>query len=135
MTLEADYAVRVVEYLTEQNKKTDAKTIAADTVVPLRFLLKILRKLVAGGIVCSFKGAKGGYQLAKLPKDITLKQVIEAVDGTFTMFGKCESSGYVCGRKSCHLHSIYSQISNEVRQKLDSYDFAMLCGIEEENKN
>ena len=133
MTLEADYAVRVVEYLTENNQKTDAKTISANTEVPLRFLLKILRKLLAGDIVRSYKGAKGGYKLAKSPKDITLRQVIEAVDGTYMMFNKCQSSSYSCGRTSCHLHSIYSQISSEVRQKLDSYNFASLCGIEEES--
>ncbi|WP_099204359.1 RrF2 family transcriptional regulator [Scatolibacter rhodanostii] len=131
MTLEADYAVRVVEYLTENNSKVDAKTISANTEIPPRFLLKILRKLVESGIACSFKGAKGGYKLAKPPKEITLRQVIEAVDGTYMMFSKCGSSAYNCGRTSCHLHSIYSQISSEVRQKLDSYNFAILCGLEE----
>ncbi len=132
MTLEADYAVRVVEYLTEHNSKVDAKTISANTEVPLRFLLKILRKLVESNIACSFKGAKGGYKLAKEPKDITLRQVIEAVDGMYMMFNKCQSTNYNCGRTSCHLHSIYNQISIEVRDKLDSYNFASLCGIAEE---
>lgn len=131
MTLEADYAVRIVEYLTEHNSRRDAKTISADTEIPLRFLLKILRKLVAGGIVQSFQGAKGGYKLKKSPRDITLRQVIETVDGTYMVFGKCQANNYNCGRTSCHLHSIYNQISLEVRQKLDSYDFATLCGVKE----
>lgn len=47
----------------------------------LRFTLKTMRKLVAAGIVRSFKGAKGGYQLARGPESVTLRQVIEAVEG------------------------------------------------------
>lgn len=73
MTLEADYAVRIVEYLTKHPERRDAKTISVETQIPLRFSLKILRELVAEGLVCSFKGAKGGYTLAKSPEEITLR--------------------------------------------------------------
>ena len=55
MTLEADYAVRIVEYLTKHPERRDAKTISEETQIPLRFSLKILRELVAEGLVCSFK--------------------------------------------------------------------------------
>ena len=60
ITLESDYAVRIVSCLTTANKRLDAKTIAERTCVTLRFALKILRKLVAGGIVKSYKGTQGG---------------------------------------------------------------------------
>ena len=76
MTLEADYAVRIVEFLAEQGCKTDAHTIAEQTRVPLRFALKILRTLVSQDIIVSYKGAKGGYQLAHPAEEITLRQVI-----------------------------------------------------------
>ena len=49
MTLEADYAVRIVEYLTKHPERRDAKTISVETQIPLRFALKILRELVAEG--------------------------------------------------------------------------------------
>ena len=64
ITLEADYAVRILLYLYEQGKRCDAKTISEDTEVTLRFALKILRKLAAVGLVRSFKGFKGGYEVA-----------------------------------------------------------------------
>ena len=83
MTLEADYAVRIVEYLTKHPERRDAKTISVETQIPLRFSLKILRELVAEGLVCSFKGDKGGYTLAKSPEEITLRQVIELVEGPY----------------------------------------------------
>ena len=46
MTLEADYAVRIVEYLTKHPGRWDAKTISEQMQVPMRFCLKILRGLV-----------------------------------------------------------------------------------------
>jgi len=68
LTLEADYAVRIVDKLAIKNKKMGAQSIAEQTNVPLRFALKILRKLVACGAVKSYKGAHGGYIIANFTK-------------------------------------------------------------------
>ena len=126
MTLEADYAVRIVEYLTKNPQRRDAKTISEETRIPLRFSLKILRELVAEGRVCSYKGAKGGYTLAKPPEEITLRQVIELVEGPY-MLSRCQKEEYSCGREHCRLHNIYEKISEDVRRELESYTFAMIC--------
>ena len=56
ITLESDYAVRIVACLAKENRRLDAKTISEMTCVTLRFALKILRKLVSAEIVKSFKG-------------------------------------------------------------------------------
>ncbi|MBQ2667628.1 MAG: Rrf2 family transcriptional regulator [Clostridia bacterium] len=129
MTLEADYAVRIVEFLAVQDARTDAKTISEQTSVTPRFTLKILRTLVASGIVVSYKGAKGGYVLAKPAKEITLRQVIEAVEGPY-MISRCQGESYNCTRTDCHLHSIYGKISAMVRRELDSYTFDTICAFE-----
>ena len=126
MTLEADYAVRIVEYLTKNPQRRDAKTISEETRIPLRFSLKILRELVAEGLVCSYKGAKGGYTLARPPEEITLRQVIELVEGPY-MLSRCQKEEYSCGREHCRLHNIYEKISEDVRRELESYTFAMIC--------
>lgn len=126
MTLEADYAVRIVEYLTKYRERRDARSISEETQIPLRFALKILRELVREGMVCSFKGAKGGYTLAKSPEDITLRQVIELVEGPY-MLSRCQKEEYSCGREHCRLHTIYEKISEDVRRELGSYTFAQIC--------
>ena len=59
MTLEADYAVRIVEFLAVNPGRADAKTISERTSVTLRFTLKILRTLVSDGIVRSYIQDKG----------------------------------------------------------------------------
>jgi Rrf2 family protein len=49
--------------------------------LPERFLQKTLKPLVGAGVLRSARGARGGYALARDPKDVTLLEVIEAVDG------------------------------------------------------
>src|SRR5262245_65907870 len=55
--------------------------IAQKRGIPERFLLKVLKPLVSAGLLYSVKGPNGGYRLAKQPKEITILEVIEAVDG------------------------------------------------------
>jgi Rrf2 family protein len=55
--------------------------IAQARGVPERFLLKLLKPLVDIGVLRSVRGPNGGYRLARAPKDVTLLEVVEAVDG------------------------------------------------------
>lgn len=128
ITLESDYAVRITSCLAVHNKRLDAKTISEKSCVTLRFALKILRKLVAGGIVKSYKGAQGGYQLAKKPVEITLKDVIEAIEGTYN-FSRCLYDDNLCSRGmsgSCCFQRAFGEITESVRKQLESYNFESL---------
>ena len=83
ITQESDYALRVVLYFSSLNPgtKVSANIVAEDQNIPLRFLLKLLQKLKKADIVESFMGVNGGYALKREPKDISLKDVIEAIEG------------------------------------------------------
>ena len=127
ITLESDYAVRIVACLASEGKRLDAKSIAEKTCVTLRFSLKILRKLVCAEIVKSFKGTFGGYELAKKPEEITLKDVIEAVEGTY-MLSRCLDDDYTCNRGAsgrCPYQNAFRDISKTVDKKLSEYNFKM----------
>ena len=127
MTLEADYAVRIVECLTLAGKRCEAAYIAERAQVPLRFSLKILRKLVQEGLVVSYKGAHGGYCLARPADEITLRQVLEAVEGPYVL-SRCQRDGSCCEQTaSCRFFAIYAEIAALVRDKLDGYTFASIC--------
>lgn len=127
LTLEADYAVRIVYCLAKNGIRMDAKKIAEKTCVTLRFSLKILRNLVAAGLIKSFKGTQGGYELAKKPEEITLREVIEAVEGRY-MFSRCLGESYECSRtdetSACPFCRVYEEISQDVRKKLESVTMA-----------
>ena len=128
INLESDYAVRIVQYLAQSNERRDAQSIADSTCVSLRFTLKIMRKLVAADIVQSFKGAHGGYTLSRPASSITLRQVIEAVEGP-SRFSRCVDNGYACNCSSvtaCPFHSVFDDITQMVIQKLDEATFDSL---------
>ena len=131
MTLETDYAVRIVSCLVTAGRRMDAKSIAEETSVTLRFSLKILRKLVAGGIIKSYKGTQGGYGLAREPKEISLNDVIETVEGPFYI-SRCLGGDYQCGHNdtssgcSCPFREVYDQISEDVSKRLKAFTFDML---------
>ena len=87
----------------------------------MQFTLKILHKLVKGGLVKSFKGIRGGYSLLGSPEEITLKQVIEEIDGPIAMV-KCLESSEGCSlnqeKTACIYHHIFDTISLDVARKL-----------------
>lgn len=126
LTLESDYAVRIIGCLAAEKRRIDAKNISEKTGVSLRFSLKILRKLVSAGLVKSFKGMQGGYELAKAPSEITMLDVIETVEGSYHLSKCCEDEEFVCtgGSKGCcSYRKVYSEISELVCSKLSSYTF------------
>ncbi|MBR4622393.1 MAG: Rrf2 family transcriptional regulator [Ruminococcus sp.] len=128
LTLEADYAVRIVSVLCIEDGRADAKTISEKAFVSLRFALKILRKLVSADIVESFKGTQGGYVLKRKPEDINLRQVIEAIEGTY-YFSRCISPDGICNRSMsgiCCYQRAFADVTDVVRQKLEAYNFADL---------
>ena len=127
ITLESDYALRIVGALASKNDIIDAKTLSDEVSVTQRFTLKILHKLVSGDLVKSYKGVNGGYKLNASPKDITLKAVIELIDGPIAI-SRClesnESCSMISDKTSCIYHHIFDKISLELSAKLNSITIA-----------
>ncbi len=125
ITKETDYAVRIVHCLAKSSgRRRDARSISDDVCVSLRFSLKILGKLSAAGIVNSFKGNRGGYELARPAAQITLKDVLCAVEGPYVMC-RCVAQGECdCGPlDDCAFHREFARISEEVNRQLEAVDF------------
>jgi Rrf2 family protein len=83
ISAKADYAVRATAELAAATGRGPLKAdrIAQAQSIPLRFLLNILSELKHARIVQSHRGAEGGYELARPPEQITLADVIRAVEG------------------------------------------------------
>ena len=128
INLESDYAVRIVRLLAQSSERLDAQTVSDKSFVSLRITVKIMRKLVTAGLVRSYKGAHGGYILAKAPKEITLRCVIEAIEGPYR-FSRCLDEGYDCNCKesiACPFHSVFDEVTAMVVKKLDEITFDKL---------
>ena len=128
ITLEADYALRIVYVFSCNNVKTDAPTLSERIGVSLRFTLKILRKLLLAGIVRSYKGKSGGYMLAREPKDITMYDVITAIEGEIPV-NRCTCEDYECGHPDvkqglpCPVRHVFIDMAQDLRRRLGAIDF------------
>lgn len=122
ITSESDYALRILTSIAMHEGITDAKTLSSETSVTPRFALKILHKLVGAGLVDSYKGSRGGYKLKLDPASITLKTVIELIDGPIAI-AKCVDSGEECSlncdKAACAFHHIFDSISLDLADKLE----------------
>jgi Rrf2 family protein len=98
ISAKADYAVRAVVELAAANdeKPVKAERIATAQEIPVNFLENILGELRHAGIVRSHRGAEGGFRLAKPPGDVTIADVIRAVEGPLASVrgGPPEQSSY-----------------------------------------
>ena len=122
ITQESDYALRILTALAEHDDVIDANSLSSETSVTIRFTLKILNKLVKHGFVTSYKGVKGGYKLKIPTENITLKSVIELIDGPIVI-ARCLESHESCtlnqDKTACSYHHIFNKISLDVAKKLD----------------
>src|SRR5438270_13160663 len=90
--------------------------------IPLRFLVQILLQLKAGGLVASVRGAAGGYQLARAPSDITLADIIGAIDPE-------QPARPAAGTPSAArqaMHSVWREIQAEEQRILEQLTLAEL---------
>ena len=127
ITQESDYALRILTALAEHNTVIDANSLSEQTSVTIRFTLKILNKLVKHGFVSSYKGVKGGYKL-KVPTElITLRSVIELIDGPIVIV-RCLETSEGCSlnqdKTACIYHHIFNTVSNDVARKLGNITIA-----------
>jgi Rrf2 family protein len=86
VSLKATYGIMAALDLALQNGGTpvQAKSIARRQAIPVRFLEQVLHAMKNAGIVDSARGARGGYLLNKLPAEISLAEIVEALDGSLS---------------------------------------------------
>ena len=83
LTRASSYALSALAYMAglKQDQPIASHIVAQARGIPERFLLKVLKPLVSARVLRSIKGPNGGYRLAKSPKEISVLEVVEAVDG------------------------------------------------------
>lgn len=122
ITREADYALRIVSRLAQQSNQMEAKAIAEKNDIPYRFTLKILRKLVQAGYLKSYRGVNGGYALCRPAEKITLKNIIEVIDGPIAL-NICLGGDTCANNVECRVKKKLAAIQNNLVEELDSVTF------------
>lgn len=84
--------------------------IAKASGLPQSFLAKIFQKLVHHGVLRSFRGAIRGYALGRPPKEISIREILEAIEGP-DLFGRCIFWNNQCGNENpCPLHERWGKV-------------------------
>ena len=126
---ETDYAIRIVYCLTISGKRCDSTTLSEKMNVSIRFALKILGRLSSAGIVKSFKGNHGGYELARSPYEISLKDVVDVIEGEPYVMTKCTSGTGECNRGatgSCAFRGEFVELASIVNNHLSGVSFGSM---------
>lgn len=125
ITRQADYAVRAVLYLARSgDQRTATSTIAEEQRIPPSFLAKIVSQLSIAGLLHTSRGARGGVTLARTPKEITLLEVIEAIDGPIQLNECVGDSGSCSFDDDCPLRPIWCDAQEDLVNKLKGTNFA-----------
>jgi Rrf2 family protein len=125
VTAKADYAVRaVLELASAENGLVKGERIARAQGIPLKFLENILIDLRHAGIVHAQRGAEGGYRLARDSADVTLGDVIRAVEGPLaSVRGEPPESVSYDGAAE-HLQTVWIAVRASLRSVLDDLTLA-----------
>ena len=137
----ADYGLLITRLLAEQSGQMTTGEIVQETRIPLPTVRKLLKYLVDAGVVESSRGLKGGYRLGGDPADISIVEVIQAIDGPIAITD-CNKEGVCCDLvDSCDLRDNWQfinsilieqlqQISiNDMRKNLKKADVTTIASI------
>ncbi|MHB8287960.1 MAG: RrF2 family transcriptional regulator [Acidimicrobiales bacterium] len=124
-----DYASRALLSLSlraNDGGPTSVRDIAERTGLPQPYLEQILLALKGAGLVRSKRGVGGGYVLARPPGEITLGQIVRAVDGPIVAgdFGLPHENGACEHEGQCVLLAVWSEVGEHMRSHLDSFTLA-----------
>ena len=121
-----DYAVVLATYLAAAEGPHAARDLALQTQIPEPTASKVLKKLARAGVVISQRGAKGGYALARAPKQIGVNEVIEAIEGPIAVT-ECsdDTTDSFCEYETrCGVRANWQRINVAVQQALSEITLA-----------
>jgi Rrf2 family protein len=116
LSKKADYALIAMKHLALNAgaPSTSAREIAEQYDIPIELLAKVLQRLVRTGLLASTQGTRGGYTLSRPPKSISVADVIQAIDGPFTVTA-CSTEKHDCEQYSkCSVRNPLWQIRERI---------------------
>jgi Rrf2 family protein len=132
-----DYAFRAMLHLAHlpQGSIASTQTLAESEAIPQRFLLKIMRALNQAGLIKSYRGVEGGFALARPAADISLLDIITAMEGPVAIhrcLGEREACNKHCSHE-CPVHATLRRLQDELVAGLGAATLAAL--VEQKRKS
>ena len=107
-----------------------AKSIARRQAIPARFLEQVLHSMKKAGLVSSLRGAQGGYVLSKKPSEVSIAEILEALDGPLLppIGGAGRAQVRRLGKPELLLGKVWEQVYQAERQVLEAISVEKLAG-------
>ena len=129
VSAKADYGMRALlelaaVYADDRTRLVKGESIATAQHIPLKFLEGILRQLRQSGIVASQRGAEGGYRLDKDPAEVSIADVVRALDGPLAAVRGQRPEDLDYAGASAHLREVWIAVRASMRQVLEQISLA-----------
>jgi FeS assembly SUF system regulator len=126
-----DYAVVVMSQMALRGGETrSAQQISEDTGVPLPTVAKLLNLLGRAKLVASQRGASGGYTLSAEPEEITVAQIIQALEGPIALTACVDGATECCGSEAfCPMRGNWNRVNDAIRDALTSVSLAEMMAV------
>ena len=129
LSKKADYALMAMKHLAQKNggPSTSAREIAEQYDIPIELMAKVLQRLVRTGLLVSTQGTRGGYALSRASSSISVSDVIQAIDGPFTVTA-CSTENSDCDQYSkCSIRDPLWQIKERIVAALGTVTIAEMA--------
>jgi Rrf2 family protein len=131
LSKKADYALMAMKHLAVRSDRAttaSAREIAEMYDIPIELMAKVLQRLVRRGLLASQQGTRGGYQLARLPSQISVADVIQAIDGPVTVTACSTDEGQQCEQFSkCNVRDPLWRVRERILSALGECTIAELA--------
>jgi len=132
LTRGGEYGILGVLYLAKQppGKVVLLSEVAASQDIPQSFLAKIFQQLSRVNIIRSVRGARGGFNLARPPETITVREILEVIEGPMRL-SECLVEPHLCGRRpDCPLQPVWLEVHRQITDILDKTTIAGLMEMQ-----
>jgi Rrf2 family protein len=129
LSKKADYALIAMKHLALRGDRasSSAREIAELYDIPIELMAKVLQRLVQRGLLASQQGTRGGYQLSKLPRQITVADVIQAIEGPVTVTACSTDDGQCEQYAKCNVRDPLWRVRERILRALGECTIAELA--------
>lgn len=126
MTKTADYAIVLLTRMaSESDRIFNAPELAQEAQLPAPTVSKVLKILARDGLLASHRGAKGGYSMKRSPEEISVEEIISAVEGPIGITECIDDTPGECGQEPvCPVRGNWQRINEAIRLALDGITLA-----------
>ena len=129
LSKKADYALMAMKHLAQgrESASSSAREIAEQYDIPIELMAKVLQRLARTGLLVSTQGTRGGYTLSRASASISVAEVIQAIDGPFSVTA-CSSENSACEQYSkCNIRDPLWQIRERIASTLATVTIAEMA--------